>query len=170
MSEDEPSLRRPLLFVSTAVYLSALAVAAVAVFVGVEADALLQYGGVGALLSLPVSWWITGRESGFDGFDPGNLAFLVGIGIVAAVGFPVVSSVGLDDSVVVFLGLVVAAIVVGRLLERFVERRFGEHWGADGRSDDPDVLDAKANDVLDDDSNSDATGRDTGTADDEHGD
>lgn len=137
-SAEELPLRRPLYFITTVFYFGAIVVIVTGLLVTGAPLLLAQYGGIGMLLSVPIAWWLTGRNSGFQGLPPSNLGFLFGVLVVAGIGFPAFRMIDMETSFVAFLILVIIALAVGRYLEGATERWFGHLWGAD-RNDDTDA-------------------------------
>lgn len=137
---DELPLRRPLYVLTTTLYLGVVGVIVTGFIFGPDLQALAQYGGIVTIGAIPLAWWLSGRSSGFAGFAPSNLGFLAGVLLVAGIGFPAFGLVDMEDSIISFLILVVAALALGRYLEGETTRRFGHLWGAeledDGSDDD----------------------------------
>lgn len=131
MSDEDPPYRRVLLFGSTLVYGAVFTFVLASFVAGFEGTTLWEYTGIGVLFSIPVSWWLAGRPVGFQGFDPGNLAFLLVILIVSVVGLPVLADSPLGDSVVAILGVILVALAGGRIAERRVTAAYGQYWGGE---------------------------------------
>lgn len=117
-------------FLSTVLYLAVAAVLVVELVSDAPPETRAVYVIVAVAAGALPAWSVTGRESGFAGFDPGDLAFLAAVGVVTGASLFALEALGVGDRGVVVAVLFVIGLVVGRGVERTVDERFGRYWGA----------------------------------------